>query len=172
MFGAINFGCFGQDGAAACGHQPVDCCTQRRVRGYRGIAVGCTALQTDGEVGCGDRLAATYVGAAHKAFRNFDACADRRSSPARVLNVQRVPAKAGHVLNLVHFAAKPHQKDAGEIGVRGVSCDGVTQIFNAAAVLRHAASRMVGEGDDAINIGKRGQTFRSEMGRNTARHRR
>ena len=62
------------------------------------------------------------------------------------------PLGLGDPGDLVGLAAEPHQDHGREVGMARVAADRPPQHVHPFALARHAAARLVGEGDDPVDV--------------------
>ena len=161
VFGAVGFRGFGEDDAAAVADEDVAGDAEGGVGGDAGVSVGAAALQGDGEFADGGGFAADVVGFGEDFADEGDGGFYGFAGAAHFLDVHAAEA-AGEFLfleeagELVHFAAEAEDDDGGEVGVSCVATKRAAQDGQGFAG-GHAAAGLVGEGDDAVDIGVVGE---------------
>ena len=128
VLGAVNLGCFAQDGGTAVSHQQVHRCAQGRVGTDAGVTVGAAALQADGDMRSAAGLALDSVGAWQHLLNEGNAFVHRLARAAAVLDVEdpkvlaffeRAVRQPG--IDLVGLAAQAHHQHAGKVDVGGIA---------------------------------------------------
>jgi hypothetical protein len=166
-------------------HQQVGSSAERRVGGDAGIAVRAAALQADGDVRRGYRLALRLVDLRQQIADARDALGDGLPGAAGLLDRHGLEQAAlvellgAHdAADLRRLAAQPDHDHRGEVGMARIAGDGAAEHVHAVALARHAAAGLVGECDDAVDVGERreqalaGDRVRPERFGDIARRRR
>ena len=161
VLGAVNLGCFAQDGGTAVSHQQVHRCAQCRVGTDAGVTVGAAALQADGDVRSAAGLALDGVSARQHLLNECNAFVHRLARAAAVLDVEdakvlaffeRAVRQPG--IDLVGLAAQADHQHASKVDVGGVAGQSALQNFHAQAITVHAAAGAVCQRHHAVHVGK------------------
>ncbi len=164
VFGAVDFGGFGEDGGSAMADEVVRGHAEGGVGGDAAMGVGAAAIGGEDEVGEGEGGAAEGIGEGQETFHGGHAGVDGFAHSAGGLDGEEgggefagaegieveLLAEEG---DLGDFATEADEDVAGDIGVAGEAGEDALEEGEGFACGQGAAA-LVGEGDDAVDAGK------------------
>ena len=166
MFGAVNLRRLTQHRRAALCHQQVRGIPHRRVRRDTGAGVASAALQCHYQLGGVDCLPSAGVRGRQQPPDRLDSRLHRLDQAALLLDDKgrRVcQSLACHQVGyLIDFAAQTNEDVAGDVGLAGKASQRALQQVDLGAALVGAAAALVGEGNDAIDVGEVAQRVTPE----------